>query len=132
MKKGPTVQAAMDVSDDRPEAEAFRRDVIRGLTGPEKRISSKYLYDERGSKLFDDICELHAYYPTRTELAILRRHGREIADLIGPNCLLVEPGSGSSVKVNLLLEHLKQPAGYVPIDISMKHLARAAAAINQR
>jgi len=89
-------------------------------------LSPKYLYDHRGSELFDRICELEAYYPTRTELAILEHNGGEIASAVGPRALVVELGSGSSNKTRALLDRLRDPAAYVPIDISESHLAEAA------
>jgi L-histidine Nalpha-methyltransferase len=107
----------------------FRADVLRGLSARAKEIPSKYFYDEAGSKLFDRICELEEYYPTRTELAIMRQHAGEMAALVGPGCLLAEYGSGSSVKSRLLLDRLEAPAAYVPIDISREHLLESAAAL---
>jgi dimethylhistidine N-methyltransferase len=88
-----------------------------------------YFYDQAGSKLFDRICELEEYYPTRTEIAILNDSVGEICNALGPRVMLVEFGSGSSQKIRLLLDHLEDPAGYVPIDISKGHLMDAAAAI---
>jgi len=98
------------------------QDVLSGLSSSQKTIPSKYFYDERGSQLFDDICELDEYYVTRTEAALMSTCVREIAEVIGPNALLVEYGSGSSIKTKLLLQNLRQPAGYVPIDISGEYL----------
>lgn len=112
--------------------ERFRRDVLHGLQQPAKTLPCKYLYDERGSHLFDQICELEEYYPTRTETGILRRHINEIAERIGPDCMLLEFGSGSSLKTRLLLDHLVNPAAYVPIDISGPHLFRSAEALSVR
>lgn len=113
-----------------PVAARFRDDVRRGLSGPRKRLPSKYLYDRRGSELFDRICELREYYPTRTELAITRRHADEIAACVGPGVALVEYGSGSSLKTRLLLDSLAEAVAYVPVDISASHLASAAARID--
>jgi dimethylhistidine N-methyltransferase len=107
----------------------FRADVLRGLGAPAKELPCKYFYDEAGSELFERITELEEYYPTRTELSIMRRHAAEMAGLLGPRCLLVEYGSGSSTKTRLLLDRLRDPAGYVPIDVSGEHLRRAARAI---
>ena len=107
----------------------FRADVLRGLRAPEKELPCKYFYDEAGSALFEQITELDEYYPTRTELAIMERHAAEMAGLLGPRCLLIEYGSGSSVKTRLLLDHLRDPAGYVPIDVSGEHLRRSARAL---
>ena len=87
----------------------FRTDVLRGLSRPKKELPCKYLYDEAGSALFEQITELEEYYPTRTELSIMGRHAGEMAELVGPRCLLIEYGSGSSVKTRHLLDRLTQP-----------------------
>ncbi len=112
----------------RPSADLLA-EVLEGLSLPRKHLPCKLFYDERGSRLFDRICELDEYYLTRTELAIMQRHAAEMARCIGPQARLVEFGSGSSVKIRLLLDHLKQPAGYLPIDISTRHLLAAAESI---
>lgn len=117
----------IELHDFAPEQETFRHDVIQGLGAPSKSIPCKYFYDERGSLLFDQICDLDEYYPTRTELAIMRESGEEMAACVGSDCLLIEYGSGSSTKTRILLDHLREPAAYVPIDISREHLARSAA-----
>ncbi len=114
-----------------PAMEAFLRDVVSGLKRDQKEIPSKYFYDKRGSELFDQICELPEYYPTRTEMAIMRDSGTDIANQVGPGRLVVEYGSGSSLKTRILLDHLKEPAGYVPIDISGEHLEDSVAALRQ-
>jgi dimethylhistidine N-methyltransferase len=106
--------------------EDFRRDVLAGLSLQEKTLPCKYLYDERGARLFEQICELEEYYPTRTELAILKWHLREIAALPGRHCRVVELGSGSGLKTRLLLEHLDHPAAYVPVDVSRAQLFECA------
>jgi L-histidine N-alpha-methyltransferase len=106
--------------------EDFRAAIIKGLSQPQKRLSSKYFYDEHGSKLFEQITELPEYYPTRTETALLRAHASEFAELIGPHASLVEFGSGSSTKVRILLDALEAPSAYVPIDISRDHLIESA------
>lgn len=105
----------------------FRRDVLAGLGRHPRAIPAKYLYDARGSALFDAICELPEYYPTRTETAILRACADDIAELAGPGCALVEYGSGSSVKTRLLLDAMVDLHAYVPIDISRQHLDATAA-----
>lgn len=110
----------------------FRADVLAGLAGSPKTLPCKYLYDDRGSRLFDRICDLPEYYPTRTELGILRRHAGDMAADLGDGCLVVEYGSGSSFKTPLLLERLRHPAGYVPVDISREPLLASAAAIGRR
>jgi L-histidine N-alpha-methyltransferase len=109
-----------------PDTRRFRDDVLRGLARPAKELPCKYFYDERGSRLFEQICELDEYYLTRTELAIMRRHAGAMAARLGPRCLLIEFGSGSSTKTRLLLDHLEKPAAYVPVDISGDHLERSA------
>jgi dimethylhistidine N-methyltransferase len=121
-----------ELRDLAPERGRFLADVLDGLTRPRKSLPCKYFYDERGSALFDRICELPEYYPTRTELGILRRHAGEMAEALGPRCLVVEYGSGSSTKTSLLLERLERPAAYVPVDISREHLLRSAAALARR
>lgn len=112
-------------------ADTFEDDVVAGLTANPKRLSPKYLYDRRGSALFDRICELDEYYLTRTELAIMRAHAGDMARLLGPRCLVIEPGSGSGSKTRLLLEALDDPAGYVPVDIAREQLLRSASAIGE-
>ena len=126
----PTIeQPTIELHDFAPARETFRQDVIQGLRAPLKSIPCKYFYDEQGSRLFDQICALDEYYPTRNELAIMRAFGEEMAACVGGDCLLIEYGSGSGTKTRILLDHLREPAGYVPIDISREHLARSAAAL---
>jgi len=105
---------------------AFLTDVLDGLSRPRKSLPCKYFYDREGSALFDAICTLDEYYPTRTETALLHDRAAEIAGLAGPGATLVELGSGSSVKVRILLDALADPAMYVPVDISREHLIAAA------
>ena len=106
--------------------ERFRRDVLEGLSRSPKELPCKYFYDQRGSQLFDEICELDEYYLTRTELSIMERYAAEMGEQIGPGVMLVEYGSGSSVKTRILLDNLPRPAAYVPVDISGKHLESTA------
>jgi dimethylhistidine N-methyltransferase len=101
-------------------------EIIDGLQQPEKMISPKYFYDERGSRLFDQITTLPEYYQTVTELGIMRANIAEISTLIGPQASLIEYGSGSSLKTRVLLEHLVDLAVYVPVDISEDHLLSSA------
>ena len=110
------------------ETASFLDDVLAGLGAEPKAIPPKYFYDERGSKLFEAICELPEYYPTRTEIAIMERHLEEIARLLGPDVQLVEFGSGASVKTRLLVERL-EPSLYVPIEISQAALREACGAL---
>jgi len=104
-------------------------DVLQGLQKMPKELPSKYLYDRVGSDLFEQICSLREYYPTRTELAIMQEHLDEIIALLGTHCLLIEYGSGNSSKTRKLLSALKQPAGYIPIDISREYLLDAATSL---
>lgn len=98
-------------------------EVVAGLTAPQKQISSKYFYDELGSRLFDEICNLPEYYPTRTEHEIMRSHLPEIADLVGPEAAVIEFGAGSNAKARQLLRELQSPVAYVPVEISGEYLA---------
>ncbi len=107
--------------DAHPGAADLHREVLEGLSARPRAIPAKFFYDERGSELFDAICELPEYYQTRTEMAILRRALPELVALIGTECTLVELGSGASKKVRLLLEELR-PSGYVGVDISKEFL----------
>lgn len=93
-------------------------EVLRGLRATPKTIAPKFFYDDRGSRLFEKICQLPEYYPTRAELEILAARGGEIADLAGPRCAVVEYGSGAALKTRLLLQALEQPASYTPIEIA--------------
>jgi len=111
------------------EERSFAEDVIFGLASTPKSLPCKYFYDARGSALFDRITELDEYYPTRTEAELMRTHAGAMAATIGPGALIVELGSGSSVKTRLLLDELERPAGYAPVDISADHLEHAARAI---
>jgi L-histidine N-alpha-methyltransferase len=99
----------------------FRTAALAGLSRPDKRIPCKYLYDEAGSALFEQICELPEYYLTRTETALLERIAPEIAGLAGAACRVVEFGAGSSRKIRILLSALDVSA-YVPVDVSRDYL----------
>jgi dimethylhistidine N-methyltransferase len=109
-----------------PPEESFREAVLEGLGKTPKSVPSKWIYDERGSRLFEAVCEAPEYYPTRTEMAILGSYAHEIAALTGPDCALVEFGCGASHKVRLLLDALTSPAVYVPVDIDGETLRRTA------
>jgi dimethylhistidine N-methyltransferase len=112
--------------DRKPATASFLEDVLTGLSGSPKTLPPKYFYDERGSKLFDEICELPEYYPTRTELAMLKASGPEIAARVGPDAAIVEYGSGSGRKTAVLVEAVR-PLSYVAIDISEEQLRLAVA-----
>ncbi|MEE2707684.1 MAG: L-histidine N(alpha)-methyltransferase [Planctomycetota bacterium] len=123
----PDESQPIDLLNQRPEADIFRDDVVRGLSCDHKRLPCKYFYDQRGSALFEAICELDEYYLTRTELAIMDRSVKEITSKFGTDVMLIEFGSGSSRKTRMLLDHLRDLAAYVPIDISRDHLMQTAA-----
>ncbi len=109
-----------------PGEESFRDAVLAGLNCDPKRIPCKFFYDVRGSALFEEICRLPEYYLTRCETAILEENSTDIAAQMGPDCRLIEFGSGASQKVRILLQALDRPAAYVPVDISREQLRDAA------
>lgn len=105
----------------------IHREVLQGLRKPQKELPSKLFYDQVGSQLFEQICDLDEYYLTRTETAIMQASIGEIAALLGKGCLLIEYGSGNSKKTRILLDHLPELVGYLAIDISKEHLLRSTA-----
>lgn len=107
--------------DQLPEVADFREDIVKGLSAPDPYILPKFFYDEAGSFLFEAICSTEEYYPTRTEVSIIRDNIDSIVEILGKDCLLIEPGSGDSYKVRLLLDALR-PIAYLPIDISRRYL----------
>jgi dimethylhistidine N-methyltransferase len=113
------------------ERRLFLTEVVNGMRQPSKELPCKYFYDAAGSRLFEDICALDEYYLTRTELAILQEHANDMADLLGPRCLLIEYGSGSSMKTQLLLDRLADVIAYIPIDLSRDFLLHSAASISE-
>jgi dimethylhistidine N-methyltransferase len=122
----PRARRKVIVHDLNPGADDFRAAVLAGLSRPDRALPCRFLYDAQGSALFDAICALPEYYPTRTEMGILRDNAEAIADHMGADTQLVELGSGSSTKVRILLDALELPHSYVPIDISASHLTAAA------
>jgi dimethylhistidine N-methyltransferase len=106
--------------------DSFKLEVLQGLREHPKRISPKYFYDERGSKLFEKICRVPEYYPTRVEAGILKDSAAAIAAKISSGCALFEFGSGASVKTRFLLDQLKDVIAYLPIDISGEFLESSA------
>jgi L-histidine N-alpha-methyltransferase len=109
----------------------FRTAVLSGLARPCKQIPSKFFYDAEGSRLFEKICRLEEYYPTRAETEILTDRAEEIAASLPEGVVLLEFGSGASLKVRLLLDALGRPRSYVPIDISREHLLAAASSLSR-
>jgi dimethylhistidine N-methyltransferase len=120
---------SLQFHDFAPPADDFRQAVLAGLGQMPKRLPSRFIYDERGSHLFEAILEEPEYYIPRVEIALLRVRGAEIAALAGPRAYVVDYGSGSGRKARLLLEALQEPAVYAPIDISREHLLAAAEAL---
>ena len=123
----PTEPSPPTLDDQEPEIATFRAEVAAGLRARPKTLPCKYFYDAEGSRLFDAICELPEYYPTRTELSIMRESASEMATALGRGVRLVEYGSGSSTKTRILLAALEEPAAYVPVDISREHLLAESA-----
>ncbi len=117
--------------DHAPATAGFLEEALNGLTQDPKTLPCKFFYDARGSALFDQICELDEYYPTRTEMGIMQAHAREMSALLGSECRLVEYGSGSSLKTRVLLDNAHTLAAYVPVDISREHLHRTASGLER-
>jgi dimethylhistidine N-methyltransferase len=113
------------------DAADFAQAMRAALAERPRRIAPKYFYDAAGSALFDRICTLPEYYPTRTELALLDRHAPQIAGFVGPHADIVEFGAGSATKVRVLLDALREPRRFSPIDISAEHLHAAAAQLQR-
>ena len=109
----------------------FEDDVIDGLSQAQKTIPCRWLYDERGSELFEEITALPEYYPTRTETEILSQCAAGIADYVGPNATVVEYGAGASVKTRTLIDALRQISTYIPVDISAEFLRTSSASLQE-
>jgi dimethylhistidine N-methyltransferase len=122
-------RARLEFHDHGPDLGDFREALVHGLSAARKAIPCRFLYDARGSALFDRICELPEYYPTRTELGILRACAAEIAERAGPHAQMIELGGINSSKARILLDALDRPAAYVPVDISREHLKASTEAI---
>lgn len=117
-----------ELHDLKPAVADFRREVLAGLAATPRRLAPKFFYDAEGSRLFDAITRQPEYYPTRTEIGLLRAHGPEIAERLGRQAALIELGSGSDIKIRSLLDVLR-PAEYLPLDISLSHLRASATGI---
>jgi dimethylhistidine N-methyltransferase len=125
------VALARRVPDPHPSSETFAADVLAGLTAEKKSLPAKYFYDESGSRLFDRITQLPEYYPTRTELGILKEHAADIAALLPDRSALIEFGSGSKTKAEIVLAAAPHVAAYLPVDISSEVLHQEAAALRR-
>ena len=104
----------------------FLEEVSHGLSKKNKKISSKWFYDYRGSKLFEQITKLKEYYPTRTEIKILKDNKIEIAEKIGKRAVLIEPGAGDIKKIAIFLSNLDKPKKYIPLDISEDYIKKVS------
>lgn len=128
-----TGSAATETGGAAAEAAAQRAallaDALAGLGAPRKTLPCKWLYDAEGARLFEAITALPEYYPTRTEMRILRESGAEIAEACGPGAAVVELGPGDGLKALLLLAALRAPAAYVPVDIAPEWLEAAASRV---
>jgi L-histidine Nalpha-methyltransferase len=114
-----------------PQTQAFRHDVLAGLSASIPAIPARWLYDRRGSELFDDITRLPSYYPTRTETALLNDIMTDVAARVPRGCAVVEFGAGSATKTPILLDAIA-PSAYVPVDISGEYLEQSASDLQQR
>lgn len=114
------------------QSEEFRADVLRGLAQPQKTLPCRWLYDDRGSELFEEITQLPEYYPTRTETSILREHAEDMAAFCGPDVVLFEYGAGAGIKTEILVSELRSPRLYVPIDIAGDFLELTAARFREK
>jgi len=110
----------------------FSSDVVEGLSRLQRTIPCRWLYDERGSDLFEEITRLEDYYPTRAETAILRARQPELRQFAGPGSILIEYGAGAGVKTELVLDALAEPRGYVPIDVAREYLLQTARRMEHR
>lgn len=114
-----------EIIDLKPKLSDFRTEVLQGLLREPKETHPKFLYDERGSSLFDQITELEEYYPTRSETEILEKQGPGIAEYIGEESTIIELGGGNGTKGSILLRSIRSPAGYILVDISRDALELA-------
>lgn len=124
-------ETSMDSYEFELNTNQILKEVLVGLSKSQKALPPKLLYDKKGSEIFEDICEVEEYYPTRTEKKILDQNASEMAEFMGEDVLLIEPGSGSGEKVRTLLPKLKSPKGFVPIEISREILYRMTDEIHE-
>ncbi|ESR26964.1 L-histidine N(alpha)-methyltransferase [Lutibaculum baratangense] len=118
-------------SAEETQRHAFQADVIEGLSKARKTLPSRWLYDDRGSEIFEEITAVEDYYPTRTETAILREHAGDMASFCGERATVIEYGAGASVKTEILLGALRSPELYVPVDIAGDFLKASARRIGE-
>lgn len=115
-----------ELIDLEPDTQSLLEAAIGGLKSDPRQLPCKFFYDAEGARLFEQICELPEYYPTRTEIRILQQHLPAMAEKIGSHARIVEYGSGEGIKIRLLLDALSQAAAYTPIDIAREQLHNAA------
>jgi dimethylhistidine N-methyltransferase len=125
------VPGRVTVLDLEPVSADFLAEVLAGLSNSPRTLPCKFFYDERGADLFQDICELPEYYITRTETELLRRYAPEISDSIGENAALIGFGTGAGIKTRMLLEQLRNPIVYIPVDISKQRLIDSAVELSR-
>ena len=125
------ISKAAALEDRRPDFDEMMSEVREGLFATPKTLPCKYFYDEKGSDLFQQICDLPEYYLTRTETSLLTSIASEIAELIGPGCQMIEYGTGSSEKMRIVLSALIEPESFTAIDISKEHLLTATKALSR-
>jgi dimethylhistidine N-methyltransferase len=114
------------------EDSGFRDDVLRGLSGTRRSVPSRWLYDDRGSELFEDITRLKEYYPARTEAGILREAAKSIGAFVGPRAIIVEYGTGAAVKTALLVAALDRPAEYLAVDVAEDFMRSSVARLRSQ
>ena len=117
-------------TDSRQWLREFQQDVLTGLSAEQKTLPCKYFYDETGSQLFEAICDLDEYYVTRTEVSLLQNAVGDIAQCIGPEASIIEPGSGAGTKIRLLLDSLEAPRSYTPVEISRETLLQSVESLS--
>src|SRR5919112_4587424 len=110
---------------------AVLQEILEGLSRAQKALPGKYLWDETGSTIFDQICDTQDYYLTRHEIALLQEKAGEIAQFVGPGATIVEFGSGASRKIRILLDRLVTPTRYIAVDISREYLTAATEQIRR-
>jgi dimethylhistidine N-methyltransferase len=125
------VPGRVTVLDLGPVSADFLAEVLAGLSSSPRTLPCKFFYDERGADLFQEICELPEYYITRTETELLRRYAPEISESIGENAALIGFGTGAGIKTRMLLEQLRNPIAYIPVDISKQRLIDSAVELSR-
>lgn len=130
--EGPDDSALAPAVDEGPDRDEIRREIARTLGGTPRTLPPRFFYDEEGARLFEEITRMEEYYLTDREVEILQARAGEVADRLGPGVRMVEYGSGSGEKTWIVLERLREPSAYVPIDVAWKQLARFAGEVRRR